>query len=224
MKKIVVFLEVLTFLLCINVNGKCLSDLDVTGYSLVPSFNTNTYKYNVFINGNSISIKGKTNTKFEIEGLGNFDVTKNNEIYNIKCNNEIYKINVIKNSNQVESDNAYLEELFIDGVDISFDKDTFYYEIDRIDNINLHYEVENSLSVVEEIEEDNRIILNVTSYDKTKTNTYIIKINDLETVSNIKKNKINTKEFNNYQKCGAILVVGFILLTVVHFIRKLLFK
>jgi len=38
-----------------------MKEISITGYELVPNFNTNTHKYNVFINGNSILIKGKSN-------------------------------------------------------------------------------------------------------------------------------------------------------------------
>ena len=38
----VYFLVVFTFLFCTKINAKCLSDLSVTGYTLVPNFNNNT--------------------------------------------------------------------------------------------------------------------------------------------------------------------------------------
>lgn len=227
MKKIIVFLEVLTFLFCINVDAKCMSDINVIGYTLVPRFDTNTYKYNVYISGNSISIKGtSTNKKSIIEGLGTFDSPNNINDYTIKCDDETYLIRVFKKEEVVEKDNAYLKNISVLGYDINFKKDVFEYDIEKDENkeINVTYELENYKSTLVYNEEDNIIKLEVTSEDKTNTNTYIIKINALENVSNIENNTIKKKELNNYEKSIVIFVLGIVLLTIMCFLKKLIFK
>ena len=225
MKKIIIFLEVLTFLLCLNVNAKCMDDINVIGYNLVPSFSTNTYKYNVYINGNSITIKGTSkDIKSKIEGLGTFDSLENINDYYITCDNEKYLIRAIKNADSISEDNAYLSSLVIEGYDISFDKEVFNYEIDKDKDVKVNYELENYASTLVYTEEDNFIRIEVTSEDKTKSNVYEIKINEVKNVSTLdQKDNIN-KELNNYQKCGVIFGLGILLLTIMCFLKRLIFK
>ena len=166
------FLVVFTFFFCVKIDAKCLTDLSITGYTLVPKFNSNTYKYNVFIKGNSINIKGKS--KYDINGLGNHIIDEAKKDIIITCKDEEYKISVFKDSYKEES-KAKLKNLIIEGFDISFDPDTFYYEIDADTTPNIKYETYSYKDNVSLVEEDNIITIDVSTYDDI--NTYKIKIN-----------------------------------------------
>ena len=210
------FLVVFTFFFCVKIDAKCLNDLSVTGYTLVPNFNSNTHKYNVFIKGNSINIKGKS--KYDINGLGSYMIDENKKDIIITCKNEEYKISVFKDGYKEES-KAKLKNLIIEGFDISFDPDTFYYEIDSDTTPNIKYETYSYKDNVSLSEEDNIITIDVSTFDDI--NTYTIKIN--KTISVYAPKKAEKKKLTNVENTIVISFIVILDLLVLFLIYKKLF-
>lgn len=219
------FLVVLTFFFCLEVEAKCLKSISVTGYQLVPSFSEDVYKYNVFINGNSVNIKADAfNKSDQITGVGNYDVKEDVTSFKVTCNEQEYTLKVFKKNNTPSSDNAYLEYLTIDGAKIDFSKDNFYYEVDDVTNINIKYDLEDAraTSILEE-SENNLYTITVTSFDKSNTNKYTIKINKLKETISEQTKKTSVKELPDTVLVLVILMLGSLVLVIMNFIRKALF-
>lgn len=219
------FLVVFTFFFCDFVNASCMKEISITGYELVPKFNTNTYKYNVFINGNSILIKGKSkNENSNITGLGNYDVLSDKSEFVIECDDEKYIIKTFKDNLVEDSKDAYLSFLEVSGAYIEFDRNTFVYEIERQENIDIKYSLSDDRASAVVIENDkNEIVITVTSYDKTNVKEYIIKMNELKKVNLSNNDSKKVREMNNYEKSGVILLLSCSVLFIINFIRKKIF-
>jgi len=202
-----------------------MKEISITGYELVPNFNTNTHKYNVFINGNSILIKGKSkNDNSTISGLGNFDVLTDKGEFIITCDDEKYIIKTFKNGYVDDGSDAYLSSLEVAGNKIEFDKNQFYYEVIKNDNIDIEYDLsdDRATAIVNE-NDNNEIVISVTSYDKSNNLDYVIKINELENVSTKNNKKDKIREMNNLEKSIVILMLSLGVLAIMNFIRKKLF-
>lgn len=224
-KKLKLFLVVITFFFCDFVYAGCMKEISITGYELVPKFNTNTHKYNVFINGNSILIKGKSkNDNSTISGLGNFDVLSDKSEFIIKCDNEKYVIKTFKEGYVEDGSDAHLSSLEIIGSKIDFDKNKFHYEVIKNNELDIEYDLSDDRATALITENaNNEIIISVTSYDKSNNLEYIIKVNELENVSgeNTRRNKV--REMKTSMKVVVILFLSFGVLTIMNFVRKKIF-
>lgn len=224
-KKLKLFLVVITFFFCDFVYAGCMKEISITGYELVPKFNTNTHKYNVFINGNSILIKGKSkNDNSTISGLGNFDVLTDKSEFIINCDNEKYVIKTFKNGYVDDGSDAHLSSLEVIGSNLVFDKNKFHYEVVNNGDIDIEYNLSDDRATASITENDNNeIIISVTSYDKSSTLEYVIKVNELENVNALTNNKDKIREMKTPAKVIVILLLSFGVLVIMNFIRKKLF-
>ena len=206
------FLVVLTFFFCTSISAKCLDDLTVSGYTLVPKFDNSIKKYNVFIKGNSVNIKGKS--KYDIDGIGNYVIDEDKKDIIISCKNETYKITVFKDGYE-EKNIAKLKNILVEGFDISFDPDVFYYEIDsdtipKIEYIPCSYKTKVSLN-----EEEDIIKIDVSNYDDI--NTYIIKINkSIPVYANKSVEKKKLTKVENTIVISLIVIIDLFIIILVY--------
>lgn len=170
--------------------GNKLTDLQVTNYSLSPSFNSDTTSYNVVVPNsvNSITITGtKANSASTVTGLGTHQLTSTNNTINIVVSgnntaSKTYTLNIIRENNS----DATLSRLYIEGYTLNpvFNKNTNLYSMNvsnKVTGLTVNATPTNSSSRVEITGNRNwsvginNIIIKVTAIDGT-TNMYIVAV------------------------------------------------
>jgi len=181
------------------VNG--LSSLEVEGYSLSPSFNTNTTTYTVKVDTNSIKINAKKLCDTSsLSGVGEkkLDVGKNTlkVITTLGDDKKEYTINVTYEPKK--SSVKTLDKLEIEEAKIKFDKNTLEYDIEleeKVDKLNITYKTtDNNASVEikgnENLKEGKNIIKLVVTAEDDSTLEYIINVELPEVDGSLLKNLI----------------------------------
>lgn len=222
------FFFITSFLFCLVLNAKeeNLTKLKPSVSKLIPSFNKNIYNYNVFVDENEKKITFSY-TCLNEDKNETYKLKNGHNDFRVKCNNLLYKINVVRGKNKNESG---LKSLIVKGYEIDFKNDKYNYEIDlKKDEESLifdfeAYNDEDTVTVTGNgnFNKNNNIV-------KIKVNgkkqvTYNIKVNKIESVFKEKSNVVS--ESSNLKQiiyiillilsCVSILYLTFYLL----FIRK----
>ncbi len=210
------------------------SNISINDYKLVPEFNENIKKYNVFVNSKTeiIRINIDLSTDEEATGVGSISLKKGlNEIkINIYKNEElidVYTLNIIRGETFIYDDEANLKDLSIEGFNIDFKSDIYEYYIDTKegDTINLKYETPYPDMLVKVTKNSKDIYVKVTSVNRKVSNTYHISVNRTETTfakDKSKKGIFDNKEFSKSElsliKMTISLVILFIISILFYFI------
>lgn len=232
MKKILI---IITFLLYIN-NCNALENISINNVSLSPVFDKNIKVYNAFVSEDKeiITINVVSEENEIITGSGSISLKKGlNENYIMCYKNDVlidkYILNIVRGDLEYREDDSFLKNLIIEGYDINFDKNNYYYEISDVkeDRINLYYERENPLSVVKVSgdvilkKEENIIKIEVTSENKNNKSTYIIKV--LKKINNVLKES-SEKEYSDFELKVIRIIIISIILTIIIIMTYFTFK
>lgn len=170
-----------------------ISNISVENNTLIPSFNEQITKYNVYVTKETQNVNvsaSLSETDDYITGTGNINIVdgKNEVILKvIKKDGQIasYTVVIFKNYEEnSDTDNATLSKLKIEGYEIDFDTETFEYKIDiaNEERLDISYEQTNENSTVKisgnsnfKIGE-NIVQITVISKSKNNSNTYTLKI------------------------------------------------
>lgn len=207
MKKYILMI-ILFFALTIKLNA--LENITIKNETLAPLFDKNIYVYNVFVSENTqiITINASKEEDEIVTGTGSKSLKKGLnviEITSYKNGSEVtYKLNITRGEVVYNKETSHLNSITIEGVDLDFEKDKYYYEIDTDkDRLDINYELDNPLQTVKASgdiilnKEENYIKLEVTSEDKKSETTYIIKANKPKKIIHEKETKSNI--FDNHK-------------------------
>ena len=98
------FFFITSFLFCLVLNAKeeNLTKLKPSVSKLIPSFNKNIYNYNVFVDENEKKITFSY-TCLNEDKNETYKLKNGHNDFRVKCNNLLYKINVVRGKNKNES-------------------------------------------------------------------------------------------------------------------------
>ena len=248
MKKVLLYIlyAVITFF-SFALKYECLSNISISGETLVPIFNKNIYKYNIYTDKNEININGVLEEEDNyIEGTGKIELKDGENNISLKLvlkNGEIKHYNLVvflNYKNQNDSSNSLLKKLKIKGYDINFDSNIFNYNLNIKDEeyLTIEYECvsENAKVLLEGNSNlklgNNKIIITVTSEDKENKSIYTLNINKIKTVfkesetdekNNVFKKSNFTDKDKLVLKISIVTIIGIIIITLMYllfFTRK----
>lgn len=221
------------------------TNLIVTEGTLVPYFNKDIHKYNVFLSENTPAINinyTKEETDDFVEGIGKIPLKSgvNEVIVNIRKTDgttDKYTLIVYRGySEKKDYQSATLTNLEIVGHEIDFEESIFDYVINIEENeteLDINYIPSSEYAHVRLvgntnlIEAENIITLTVTSQDEKISNIYTIKVNKV--ISTFHENKSDTNnEVRSFTSKDMIISVSVIVLvtsfTILLLVRLLFFK
>lgn len=218
-----------------------ISNLTVAETSLIPFFDQNIYKYNIYVdeNINSININYTKDEKDDfVEGIGkiNLELGLNKleiKVYKKDGTIDNYILDAYRGYKEVKDyESATLKSLKILGHDIAFNENQFEYLINISEdenNLAIKYEPTSEYSNVNLIgnsnliNEQNVITITVTSKDEKTSNIYTIKVNKILSAF---KEEINLPSNKNFTKKNLIITIILIVLSnvfLIYILIKILF-
>ena len=134
-------------------NDATLKNITVDGYDIKFSSNTYEYTINVKNNVNKLNLNiSKNNDKSNYEIIGNDKLVAGENNITIKVTAEDgtikeYKINVIKEKENIVSNNLTLNNIKIDNYELNFYKDNYEYnlKINNEDKLNISVDIDSNL-------------------------------------------------------------------------------
>ncbi len=220
---------------------KAISNIIVNESYLIPYFNKDIRKYNVFVAENTTSINIdyiKEETDDYVEGIGkiNLELGINKleiKVYKLDDTFENYQIYVYRGYNEIyDYESATLTNLEITGHDIDFDENKYEYLINiskEETDLEINYELKSEYSDVKLIgnsnllKEQNVITITVTSKDEKTTNIYTIKVNKVISTFKEDKEVIETNDFTKKDNIITILIIVLSNILIVFIQIKILF-
>ncbi len=218
-----------------------LENITIKNELLAPLFDKNVFVYNVFVSENTqiITINAVKEEDEIITGIGSKSLKKGLnviEITSYKNGKETtYKLNITRGEAIYNKETSHLDNITIEGIDLNFEKDKYYYEIDtEEDRLNISYELNNPLQTVKVSgdiilnKEENIIKLEVTSEDKKSETIYIIKANkpkkityERETKNNIFDNhKLSDEELEIVKYTIVVIIIALIIIIFYFVVLK----
>lgn len=246
MKNILIYVVISSiafFSFSFNIFG--ISNLIVSEGTLIPYFDKEVHKYNIYLKENVDYINinyTKEETDDYVEGVGKIPLKSG--INNLKVvvkkldgTSEIYTIVIYRGFKNIKDyESATLTNLEIVGHTIEFDENVFEYVINIDENENelqINYTPKSEYAYVKLVgntnlfEAENIITLTVTSKDEKITNIYTIKANKVITTFNeekeITKNNKN-KVFTRGDMIVTIILISIVTLLLLLILFKLLFS
>lgn len=250
MKKVLLLIicSSLTFFSFI-LNLNALSNITLSIGTLVPYFNKNIYKYNIYVSNETDEINISAvleETDNYMEGTGNIKLPLDENIIKLNLfekdgNIKTYIIKVFKDSKKpVDVNNSLLKKLEIKNYNLNFDSNVFSYDINitNENELNINYEAFNNNANIKLTGNsnlksgNNKIIITVTSEDKNTKSIYEINVNKTSEVFKEEKNK-DKKEtssiFGNYilNSKDKIIIgvgIGLVIIIILSFLYYILFR
>lgn len=246
MKKILFYI-VCSIIIFFSFIIKCKSVTNITldEGSLVPFFNKEIHKYNVYLHESidEINIKAVLEESEYTEGFGNIKLkTGENEVilkvFDKNGNVKIYTLNILRgNEPVVKSDNSLLKSLKIKNYNLDFSSNVFTYNINILDEneLNIEYTPYNVKSFVKMDGNsnlksgNNKILITVTSEDETNKSVYEININktlDVFKEEEKKEDKSSTFDkwiLNDQDKLVIKVAISLVITVIIVFLYFLLF-
>ena len=155
-------------------NAIKLSSLSVSNYSLSPLFDKDIYIYNVFTEEDREIISISHSESDNVSGNGTFSLKRGLNVFYVSIDNKIYTLNIYRGKYYSLKSNAYLKELKINNQDINFSYNVFDYYIQKDDDLSITYTLFNESSLVTIDEEEDKVVIEVTSEDLVNKNVYNI--------------------------------------------------
>lgn len=234
----IVISSVAFFSFSFNVFG--ITNLIVSEGTLIPYFDKEIHKYNIYIGENVDYINinyTKEETDDYVEGIGK--ISLKNGINNLKILvkklngiSEIYTIVAYKGFKDIKDyESATLTNIEIAGYNIEFDENIFEYviNIDEKENeLNINYTPKSEYSHVKLVgntnlfETENIITLTVTSKDEKIANIYTIKANKV--ISTFNENKVKQNDQNKVFTKGDMIITVILISIVTLLLLFILFK
>lgn len=227
-----------------SINAFCISNLIVNEGSLIPYFDKEVHKYNIYLKEDVDYINinyTKEETDDYVEGIGKIPLKtgENNlkiVVKKLDGTSEIYTIVAYRGFKNIKDyESATLTNLEIVGHTIEFDENVFEYEINIDENENelqINYTPKSEYAHVKLIgntnlsEPENIITLTVTSKDEKITNVYTIKAKKV--VPTFNENKVNennkTKVFTKGHAILTIIMISISTLLLLLILFKLFFS
>jgi len=199
---------------------------------LSPLFSSDTYEYNYFTNKDKVKISVSKSSDEQVSGYGYFNLNDGvNEFYITSVKNNIeskYKINVYRNYKKDDKSIATFKSFNIENYDINFSNEVYEYSIDIEDDeyLNINYELTSPSSTVEIkgngnfTNENNKVIIKITSEDKKISNEYVIHVNKVIEVFKVFKSE---RSITHAERELAKIVIVIMCCVLVVFIFYLLF-
>lgn len=242
MKKIFLILYAVITFFSFALISNALSNISINEESLIPIFNKNVYKYNVYTNKNEININAVLDEEDDfIEGTGVVKLKEGENKIKLKLklkngNIKYYNLSIFLNYKvKNDSSNAVLKDLSIKNYNIDFDSNVLNYNINIEDEefLDIKYKVNNNEKVKLEGNSNlklgnNKIIITVISEDENNKSIYTINVNKTKTVFNETKAKKDEKiifkeNFNEKDKLIVKIAISLIIIIIITFIFYLLF-
>lgn len=241
MKKIILILYAVITFFSFALITNALSNISINGETLVPIFNKEIYKYNVYTNNEDIYINTVLSEEDSfIEGNGAFKLKEGENKLKLKLtlkdgNIKYYNLSIFLNyKNENDLSNSLLKDLIIKNYKINFDSNVFNYNLNIEDEeqLDIRYEVNNNEKVILEGNSNlklgnNKIIITVISEDETNKSIYTITVNKTKTVYNeeIKKEKkeIIKNDFDKTDKIIVKIVISLVIIIIITFLFYLFF-
>lgn len=206
-----------------------IDNIVINNANLVPSFSKSTKIYNVFVSEDKeiITINASKEENEIVTGTGSISLKKGLNTIEIASfiddkETSRYIINITRGENKFLEDDSSLNNIIIDGYDISFDKSIYNYEIDAKntdERLNISYQKDNPLSKVyingDVIlkNKENIIKLEVESANKKNTTIYTIKVNkDIDKSFYVNEEK---KELSDFDLKIIRIIIIFITSTLI---------
>ncbi len=194
-------------------NDSTLKSLSVNNYVLSPMFSSDVLEYDLKIDKNVDEINIKAIPNYEsakVTGIGKYKVASGKTTFYINVtaennSNQTYTINVYK-----DKGSSKLKSLEITGYDISFNEDTYLYNLTVKNDVN-SLEIKTEASDNSQIEViggddlsvgENEIIIRVTDKDETVT-TYKVLVN-----------RLSVEEQKEIVKNNTLLIILFIIFII----------
>lgn len=238
--KYIVISSIAFFSFALKMNA--ISNIVVNEGSLVPFFNKEIHKYNLFVTEDKEYINisfAKENKDDYISGGGKINLKKGENILNIIVNKkdgtkEEYEIIVYRGYKNIKDySSATLSKLNIKDYNINFNSNIYDYEIDvdeKVTELDIDYEATSEYAKVSLTGNSNLnnskniITITVQSKDEKITNIYTIKVRKVISTFKDEKEETKVRPFTNEEKILTAIGIAIVSISLIYFIFKIIFR
>ena len=239
--KYIIISSITFFSFALKMNA--ISNIIIDEGSIVPFFNKEIHKYNLFVSESkeyiNISFTKENNDDY-VNGGGKVNLKKGENVLNIVVNKlddtkEEYTIVVYRGYQNIKDySSATLSKLSIEGYNIDFSSNIYDYEIDvdeKVTELNIKYEATSEYAKVtlngnsNLNNSENIITITVESKDEEITNVYTIKVRKTISTFNSEKDKKETiRPFTREEKILTAIGISLVSISLIYITYKIIFK